>query len=163
MDAVPVVRRMDSAHLTVRSGNEIYEITKFLCTVLAVGEQALHRCRVGRRLPAGHLGDPVIRQLDEPRSCPARSRPAGTLFRFLELRARLLGLSLSQARPATVADWTPWLRTCTEHLIASRNSLRETLISQLGQDHAERHRTSSGATTWQPGWTRRPAAPAASG
>jgi hypothetical protein len=57
----------------------------------------------------------------------------------------------------------PWLEACTEHLITSRNSLRETLISQPGQDHAERHRTSSGATTRQPGWTRLPAAPAASG
>jgi hypothetical protein len=31
-----------------------------------VGEQALHRRRVGRRVPAGHLGDPVIDELDEP-------------------------------------------------------------------------------------------------
>jgi hypothetical protein len=32
---------------------------------LAVGEQALHRRRVGRRVPVGHLGDPVIDELDE--------------------------------------------------------------------------------------------------
>ena len=32
----------------------------------AVGEQALHRRRVGGTVPGGHLGDPVTGQLDQP-------------------------------------------------------------------------------------------------
>jgi hypothetical protein len=32
---------------------------------LAVGEQALHRRRVGGRVAAAHLGDPVVDELDE--------------------------------------------------------------------------------------------------
>jgi hypothetical protein len=32
----------------------------------AVGEQALHPRRVGRGVPAGHLGDPVVHELGEP-------------------------------------------------------------------------------------------------
>jgi hypothetical protein len=35
---------------------------------LAIGEQALHRRRVGRAIPAGHLGDPVTGELDELRA-----------------------------------------------------------------------------------------------
>jgi hypothetical protein len=34
----------------------------------AVSEQAFHRRRVGRGVPAGHRGDPVIDELDEARA-----------------------------------------------------------------------------------------------
>lgn len=39
------------------------------------------------------------------------------------------------------ATWMPWLETRTEHLIASHHPLRETLITQLGRNHADRLKT----------------------
>jgi hypothetical protein len=59
----------------------------------AAGEQALHRCRVGRAVPGGHLGDPVT---GEPGELGARL--GLQVLGVVELPVGVLNLGLHPGR-----------------------------------------------------------------